>query len=75
MENFQIASSTSAIHHFFLHDLCDVYIEFTKPILQANTRDNNVKEAEDTIFVLFTCLDLSLRMLHPFLPFLSEELW
>ncbi|PVV05101.1 hypothetical protein BB560_000377 [Smittium megazygosporum] len=64
--NFMAA--TNSIYSFWLYELCDVYIEYTKYI----TTEKGVISASNT---LYTCLDQGLRMLHPFMPFITEELW
>lgn len=53
--------ATTAIHNFWLYELCDYYIEIMKV---AGNKD-----------VLYKCLDVGLRLLHPFMPFLTEELY
>lgn len=65
--NFMAA--TSAAYSFWLYELCDVYIEAAKPLT-----DNEAtrKSAQDT---LYNCLDYGLKLLHPFMPFVTEELW
>ncbi|KAG8811350.1 hypothetical protein FRC18_003552 [Serendipita sp. 400] len=62
-------NATSAVYSFWLYELCDVYIEAAKPLTQS---DATRKSAQDT---LYNCLDYGLRMLHPFMPFVTEELW
>ena len=72
LENRNFLLATSTIYDFWLYSLCDVYIEAMKP-LSADDADPKVRRsAQDT---LYTCLDLGLRMLHPFMPFVTEELW
>ena len=51
--------------------LCDVYIENSKSIIQDGTEE----ERNSAIQTLYTALDAALRLIHPFMPFLSEELW
>lgn len=59
------------IFDFWLYDLCDVYIEAMKPI--ADTGDaKKIVSSQET---LYTCLDEGLKLLHPFMPFVTEELW
>ncbi|KAJ1863978.1 valine--tRNA ligase [Coemansia sp. RSA 2703] len=60
--------ATTAIHGFWLYDLCDVYIEYIKPISEPEARNSALQ-------TLYTCLDQGLRMLHPFMPYITEELW
>lgn len=56
---------------FWQYELCDVYIECIKPLL------NEADEAEKQRIrdVLFSVLEYGLRLLHPLMPFLTEELW
>ncbi|KAG3171264.1 putative valine--tRNA ligase, cytoplasmic [Phytophthora cactorum] len=78
----QLATSVAAIQRFFVQDLCDVYIEFSKPVLYGNRleeggdceeeRRARKRSAQAT---LHRCLDYSMRLLHPFTPFVTEELW
>ncbi|CAB4495485.1 hypothetical protein RhiirA5_347413 [Rhizophagus irregularis] len=72
--NFMAA--TTAIHNFWLYELCDVYIELIKPLTDADTsitdNANRKRSAQDT---LYTCLEAGLKLLHPFMPFVTEELY
>jgi valyl-tRNA synthetase len=60
------------IYDFVWHEYCDWYLELTKPILQ---NPENSPEKENTIFTLFSVLEKILRLIHPLMPFLSEEIW
>ncbi|KAJ1895668.1 valine--tRNA ligase [Kickxella alabastrina] len=68
--NFMVA--TTAVYGFWLYDLCDVYIEYIKPITAPNADPVSRNSALQT---LYTCLDQGLKMLHPFMPYVTEELW
>ena len=57
------------LYHFFWGDLCDWYIELAKPALSGEA------PRPQTGDVLLTVLDRSLRLLHPVMPFLTEEVW
>jgi valyl-tRNA synthetase len=57
------------LYHFFWGDLCDWYIELAKPALFGEAPRPRAGE------VLLTVLDRSLRLLHPVMPFLTEEVW
>ena len=61
---------TNAIYNFW-YDLCDVYIENSKSLIQDGTPEQK-KSAQDT---LYSCIDSALRMIHPFMPFVTEEMW
>jgi valyl-tRNA synthetase len=67
MEDFQFGEAQRQIHDFLWGEYCDWYIELAKIRLQAN--DNS------PLPVLAHVLEVSLRLLHPFMPFLTEELW
>lgn len=68
--NFQLATQT--IYDFWLYQLCDVYIEAMKPLSGDDAPEDVRRSAQDT---LYTALDYGLKMLHPFMPFVTEELW
>ncbi|KAF2482268.1 tRNA synthetases class I-domain-containing protein [Neohortaea acidophila] len=67
----EFSDATQALHRYWLYELCDVYIENSKSII----RDGTPEERESAIDTLYTALDEALRMMHPFMPFLTEELW
>ncbi|KAF2088336.1 valyl-tRNA synthetase [Saccharata proteae CBS 121410] len=67
----EFAKSTQIAWHYFMDDLCDTYIEYTKPIIQEGTE----AEKKSAIDTLYTALEGGLTMLHPYMPFLTEELW
>ncbi|KAK3767320.1 hypothetical protein RRG08_050870 [Elysia crispata] len=71
MESYEFPICTSAIYNFWLYELCDWYLECIKGVI------NGSNEAAKTVCrnVLFTCLDEGLRLLHPFMPFVTEELF
>ena len=68
MKDYDFGSATTAIYSFFLYDLCDVYLELCKPVFAANP-------AAPAQAVLYHCIEEGLRLLHPFMPFVTEELW
>jgi valyl-tRNA synthetase len=57
------------LYHFFWGDFCDWYIELSKPALSGEAPRPRVGD------VMLTVLDRALRLLHPIMPFLTEELW
>jgi len=65
--------ATQALYDFAWHEFCDWYIELTKPILQAD--DADPREAASTRATLAETLDALLKLLHPLIPFVTEELW
>ncbi|KII90336.1 hypothetical protein PLICRDRAFT_136533 [Plicaturopsis crispa FD-325 SS-3] len=68
--NFMAATGTA--YNFWLYELCDVYIEAMKPMSDEASPAQTRQSAQQT---LYTCLDHGLRLLHPFMPFVTEELW
>ena len=67
---YEFAACTSSFHAFWLYDLCDVYLELLKPVMRAGGEVRATAE-----IVLYTCLNVGLRLAHPLLPFLTEELY
>ncbi len=71
LENYRFHEAAHVVYHFFWGDFCDWYIEWVKPQLAAEDRAEAVA-AWKNIFAVF---EAALRLLHPFMPFLTEELW
>lgn len=69
IESYDYNIAAHEIYDFFWGDFCDWYIEISK----VQMEDPNTKE--NTQHVLLYVLNLSLRLLHPFMPFISEEIW
>ncbi|KIM79390.1 hypothetical protein PILCRDRAFT_792056 [Piloderma croceum F 1598] len=63
---------TTSVHNFWLYELCDIFIEAMKPMMDGSAPLATQKSAQQT---LYTCLDYGLRLLHPIMPFVTEELW
>ena len=70
LTEFRFDVAADRLYHFFWHEYADWYIELVKPHLQAEgeTRD-------DAVAVLLEVHDQILRLLHPFIPFVTEEIW
>ena len=64
------AAAIGCAREFFWNELCDWYLEAIKPRLRDEGEDATTAQQ-----VLATCLDQVLRLLHPFVPFITEELW
>ena len=69
MQEFQFGEVQRQIHDFMWGEFCDWYIEITKVRLNAG------ENVLSPIPVLIEVLEKSLRLLHPFMPFITEELW
>ncbi|HXV19144.1 MAG TPA: class I tRNA ligase family protein, partial [Candidatus Omnitrophota bacterium] len=65
LERSRFNEAVSTLYDFFWHQFCDWYLEFAKP---------NIKTKE-TQWVVSHVLENSLKLLHPFMPFLTEEIW
>ncbi len=70
IEAFRIDEAANELYRFFWYDLCDWYLEIIKPRLRDTTQRD-----EETRATLAWTLGASLRLLHPFVPFVTEELW
>lgn len=70
LEARNFGDATNHIYNFW-YDLCDVYIENSKALIQDGTPEQK-KSAQDT---LYTSIDGALRLIHPFMPFVTEEMW
>jgi valyl-tRNA synthetase len=71
LEHFRFHEAAHLVYHFFWGDFCDWYIEWVKPELVSADRT----KAAATWKNLFAVFESALRLLHPFMPFLTEELW
>ena len=72
LESFRFDEAAGAIYDFFWHELCDGYLEMAKPVLSGEGEGEAAALARG---VLRRCLQDSLALLHPFMPFLTEEIW
>ncbi|MGH3621680.1 MAG: class I tRNA ligase family protein, partial [Sciscionella sp.] len=70
LDDYQFAKATETLYHFTWDELCDWYLELAK--IQF---DEGGDRAEATRSVLGHVLDVVFRLLHPFMPFISETLW
>ena len=71
LENFRFHEACQTIYQFFWGDFCDWYIEWVKPQLASTDREVALAAWRN----IFAALDAALRLLHPVMPFLTEELW
>ncbi len=70
IDEFRLDDATSAGYRFFWNELCDWFLELSKPVLSTPS-----DAQRETSTVLAWVLEGSLRLLHPFIPFITEELW
>jgi valyl-tRNA synthetase len=70
---FRFDEAASAVYKFFWHEFCDWYIEMAKPVLLGKHGSDDDRRVAKR--VVLEVLDRSLRLLPPFMPFVSEEIW
>ncbi|HVC47218.1 MAG TPA: valine--tRNA ligase [Terracidiphilus sp.] len=73
LESYRFDEATSAIYQFFWGDFCDWYLEMVK--IQLDPSNSTSGERLLALLVLLSVFESSLRLLSPFMPFLTEELW
>ena len=71
MDTFQFGEAGRQIYDFFWSEFCDWYLEISKIAIYRGTAEAKAR----TQAVLIKVLDESLRLLHPFIPFVTEETW
>jgi len=71
LDTFMFHEAAQEVYQFFWHDFCDVYIEAIKPRLNGANK-NDKKQAQE---ILFYVLLQSLKLLHPFMPFITEVIY
>ncbi|MBI4270019.1 MAG: valine--tRNA ligase [Candidatus Rokubacteria bacterium] len=72
LRRYRFNDAASAIYQFVWHEFCDWYLEIAKLSLY---RPENPAQRLRTQHTLVTVLETTLRLLHPFMPFITEELW
>jgi valyl-tRNA synthetase len=71
---YRFDHAANRIYDFFWGDLCDWYIELIKPRLNFE-QSGNIAAAKAACLNLVTLFEASLRLLHPFMPFITEDIW
>ena len=71
LKAYRFNEAAGAIYTFIWHKFCDWYLELIKPILSGSDQDAAAETRAMTAWVL----DRALKLLHPFMPFVTEELW
>ncbi|MBK6460117.1 MAG: valine--tRNA ligase [Myxococcales bacterium] len=76
IEAFRVDEASNELYRFFWYDFCDWYLEIVKPTLRAATGEASASEAvRGARATLYRVLEASLRLLHPMMPYVTEELW
>ena len=73
MQHYRFDLASQTLHEFIWNEYCDWYVELSKPVLWDEKA--NSEGAQATRWVLLSILEQSLRLLHPFMPFITEEVW
>jgi valyl-tRNA synthetase len=71
IENYRFNEAAGTCYQFVWHEFCDWYVEMSKLYLYGN----NENKRKSTLTVLLNVLSTVLRLLHPFMPFVTEEIW
>jgi valyl-tRNA synthetase len=75
LEKFQFGQAAHKLYDFFWHDFCDRYIEEAKKQLVGNLNDRRKYQPDLTRKILLYVLLTSLKLLYPFIPFITEEIY
>ncbi|PWJ20497.1 valine--tRNA ligase [Jannaschia seohaensis] len=71
LDAYRFDEAAHALYRFVWNVVCDWYVEFSKPLLQCEDLDAKAETQRTMAWVLERCM----TMLHPFMPFITEELW
>ena len=81
LDAYRFNEAANALYQFVWHELCDWYLEIIKPVLYGTlplsdgTTKTSSSQYVTTRFILWSALNETLRLLHPFIPFVTEEIW
>ena len=71
MEEFRFYMASEKIYHYIWHTLADIILEDSKKVFTGGTDEEKNSRKQFLLGTLRTCL----KILHPFMPFLTEEIW
>ncbi|MDX9745897.1 MAG: valine--tRNA ligase [Syntrophales bacterium] len=72
LEEYRFNDAAASIYQFIWHEFCDWYLEMIKPTLYGREEEGKKEAVQKTLVMV---LKTSLKLLHPFMPFLTEEIW
>jgi len=77
LESYHFGQASEEIYNFTWHTFCDKYIEMVKPRLfsQSTPTTHNPPSDPSALFTLYYLLFTILKLLHPFMPFITEAIW
>ncbi|RLB07063.1 MAG: valine--tRNA ligase [Deltaproteobacteria bacterium] len=71
LEEYRFNEGAQTLYHFIWHELCDWYLELIKPYLYQGSGGRRATTQKTLVYVL----DKTLKLLHPYMPFITEEIW
>ena len=72
LDEYRFNDAAASIYHFIWHEYCDWYLEISKPALYGKAGQEQKQVTQRTLKEVF---GIMLKLLHPFMPFVTEELW
>lgn len=72
LDEYHFNDASAAIYHFIWHEFCDWYLELSKPVFYGKASPEQRQATQKTLHEVFRT---TLQLLHPFMPFVTEELW
>jgi valyl-tRNA synthetase len=72
LDEYHFNDASAAIYHFIWHEFCDWYLELSKPVFYGKASPEQRQATQQTLNEVFKTM---LQLLHPFMPFVTEELW
>jgi valyl-tRNA synthetase len=72
LDEYRFNEAANVLYQFFWHEYCDWYLELSKPYFYGDRGDD---AREETVVTAASTLEIFLRLLHPIMPFLTEEIW
>jgi valyl-tRNA synthetase len=70
LSEYSFGEVVQALFNFWLYEVCDVYLEAIKPVMRSEGQAKHIAQN-----ILYLCLDVGLRLMHPMTPFITEELY
>ncbi len=77
-DNYRFDLAANALYEFIWNELCDWYIELTKPVLWCKTPSANFgtdAQKNATLFNILEVIEITLRLAHPIMPYITEEIY